>query len=426
MPTATATRNKKGIAPKVGRTAVAKAVHPGTNGSEQATADHNQTGGCGFHLLTTQLRAIPRYELLLRRPDQNSVRGHELAAIKMIDTEAKQLQAISDLYQVLQAQPRSNKLRDSWTVNTPPLEVLTWILKRLGRLSAGNDWSVDTYKDERGKTRYYFAVWRHYHAQKVTGRLEILPLDFLPALLLRDKAAHDLIISTIALVSKCNKIPLWDEDPDFGRALTELLEYPEGTGVIDNLKVQYTQGVAAVYLRLIKRVRRSITPDQLRKQIRSYEAAASSHRKHAMLWSAKNALDCSKYSDSPANYHFIPNFLPGNPIGPNRLFKFIWSGHVNDLVQDWALNRLYRDENSGRWAPVEFSIARPGEVLKPLGEQNKFPLVISHFMDQIVKHFLWSNWKDYYYKEATMKSTLTPGEQLLESIELSELKKRLK
>lgn len=384
----------------------------GQNGSEQRGAAAAGITGPRFHLLEKELRTLPLFELAMLNGDdmENKFPG----LMQMVNKEAKQLQAIEDLYRIVKAQPKYKQLKDAtWKADTPPIRVIMWLLRKLGPLAGGASWTVDTYK-QGGKTRYRFVIYKDYHRQDVGHREEYLPLDFLPRLKKRDEQLHDMMIDTVALVSRNNKIPLWDEDGDFSEMLKDLLQVPRGGYDVHRLKVQHQiycpAGIAGKYLKLIKQTRKTVSISGLAKKVAAYDA--KSYRKQcAISWIKRGIrLAETKENISPFSYH--PNYLPGDPVSAEQQYKFIWSHHSNDILKIRAFHKLKKAaEKYGDYYPLRFSIAKPGQVLKPLPEAN-FPGKLYDFLDFGVKHFCYTN-RQYYYGEAFNKDR-TPSEEFLE------------
>lgn len=338
----------------------------------------------------------------------------------MIDTEVKQLQAIEDLYGIVKAQPKYKLLKEpNWKAETPPIQVLTWLLRKLGPLAKGNRWMIDTYQQGK-KTRYCLVVWKNFYSYDLKYQEQYLPLDFLPALKKRDQPLHDLIIDTVALVSKCNKIPLWDEDGDFSEQLDVIRNAPIRTGntVLDRQIISYTNGPAAEYLRLIKRRRRQVTVKGVKDAITAYND--NSDRKGYMKIWLRKGIDLAADSEHLGPWNFTPHHVAGNPISPDRQYKFIWSGHTNDVVFKRTQDKMKRDAKIGDFYPVMYSITKPGAKVLPLKiERYAFPTFLSNFMDW-GERLIFHRYREYFIKDQYKKQE-TPAETLLEVIERMEL-----
>ena len=384
----------------------------GSDGSGETGVDHTIFSESGFHLLDLSPKPLFEISMMTGVPHWN-----DKGLLDIINTEAKQLQAIGDLYSIVKAQPKYKNLKEpNWTESTSPIKVLNWLLRKLGPLAKGDNWTVDTY-DDKGVKRYRFVVYRYYHSPLVKNRQEFMPLDFLPGLLKRDKPLHDMIIAMVALVSKINKIPLWDEDGDYSKVLEDIISQDDSHNERLYLQqVSYREGLANHYLKLIKKVRRSVTVESVEKIFRSYNN--NSERKHSIIWWIKAGFDLVSKKQSIHKNTYVPDFIKGNPVTPYRLYKFIWSSHDNDYVNVKARNRLKKDNELGSLIPIEFSITKPGQKVKPI-VSDSFPKTLYAFMSHGVSHVLW-RYRQYYYRNQ-LNEQRTPAESLLERIELSEI-----
>lgn len=408
--------------------------HPIKNGSKQGRTHSNVITGPGVHLLGKELRPLPLFELALMCGDDKIEPG----LIKMIDTEAKQLQAIEDLYRIVIAQPKYKAMKEpNWKAGTKPVHILLWLLRKLGPLAEGNRWTVDTYV-HKGKTRFRFVVFKDYHRQKLGHREEWIPLDFLLLLKKRDQLLHDMIVDLIALVSRENKIPLWDEDGDFSEYLKDLLNVPSGGYNVYRLERQhkiYSTGPARQYLRLIKQRRRIVSVKSVQQMLASYDA--KSQRKQYAVWWIKKGLRLASEPNDIRNFSFIPNHVPGQPVTPFQQYKFVWSLHENDVLRIRTYHNLNKaDEKFGNYFPVMFSVAKPGQVVKPV-EYKSYPEDLFEFLDYAVKHFNWA-FRDYYFKDSykkpqtiaeelmTEQETNYPANKLLDAIEIADIRKEAK
>lgn len=386
------------------------------NGSAKTGINADGCLGIGLHLLTKQLRQIPLFEAAMLTGIDYRDDGD---IITIIDTEAKQLQAIEDLYLIIKAQPKYKKLKEpEWNENSKPVEVLYWLLRKLGPLAEGNFWTVDTYQEGK-KTRFRFIIYRHYHAQLVRPDEQYLPLDFLPFLKKRDQPLHDMWIDLVALISKENKVPLWDEDGDFSVALHTFLQQPvRDNGVLQNQYLSYSNGPAAEYLKLIKQRRRIITAEIVQEQLSAYND--DSERKRSIVWWIEKGIKLSWYKQSILKNTFIPNYIKGNPRSPFRNYKFVWSLHDNDILKVKAYAILSKDgRQAGDFLPVEFSSVKLGQKLKPI-ERDEYPERLCDFMRDGKAFLLW-RFRDYFYKNQ-FDDQKTQSEQLLEKIEQMEIK----
>jgi hypothetical protein len=352
---------------------ITKIKRSGEDGSRPDGQDGGTVEPIGFHFLTKNLGTISKFNLEMMS------NNYDRPILGIVDTEEKQLQAILDLYAIVKAQPKYKDLKEpNWTESHTPVDVLYWLLRKLGPLAQGNDWFVDTYK-QGNRNRYRFVVYRFYHSQKVKSQEEYMPLDFLPFLLKRDKPLHDLIVDTVALVSKCNKVPLWDEDGDFSEQMERLLSAGGNTGndVLDAQYKCYKNGVAAQYLRLIKRRRKVVTTSSVQELLAAY-SPESERKRFAIRWIA-SGIRMAEWKESINKYSYVPNYLTGTPITPYRLYKFVWSLHKNDYVRIHAYQKYKKDEKSGFILPRLFSVTHPGEVMKPM-LSGLFPELLYDFM----------------------------------------------
>ena len=248
-----------------------------------------------------------------------------------------------------------------------------------------------------------------------------MPIDFLPFLHRRDKPLHDLIIDILALVSRENKIPFWDEDGDFSAALSDLKAMAiSGNSTLQSQLVSYKQGPAATYLVLLKRRRKIVTERSVAEMIGRY--VPNSQRKRSMLWWIKLGLKLAKGKDRISNHTYIPNYINGNPISPFRLYKFVWSLHDNDILKIGAYKKMDSESNAGWFGPVMFHVAKPGQKICDISDYS-FPVDLYEFMRAACANVRWQ-YKDYYYRNL-LNEKQTPAEKLLQSIELSEIKSLL-
>lgn len=218
------TRSGKNAGPKIDREYPRKLKQPvSKNGDQQTHTDDDAIRWPRFSVLAAKLGTITKFEMLAHFGSSDE-KQHEI--LNMIDTEEKQLQAIGDLYQIVKAQPKYKNLKDrNWPAETSPLEIIVWLLRKLGPLAEGKEWRIDTYKEGR-KTRFRFVIWDGFSSQYIKCDEVHFPLDFLPLLKKRDEELHDMIVDTVALVSRCNKIPIWDNDGDYSDAVTRVLKEP--------------------------------------------------------------------------------------------------------------------------------------------------------------------------------------------------------
>lgn len=404
---------------KARRTIVRKNVGKRQDGNTETGGDESAGSGPSIHLLTKDLKPITQLELGLQAGNDD----HELQCLlRIVDTEEKMLQAIEDLYLIVKAQPRYKNLKDpDWKENANPVTILLWVLRKLGPLAKGKSWTVDTYQEGK-KTRYRFVVYCRFHSQRLQDREEHISLDFLPGLRKRDKPLHDLIIDVVALTSRENKIPLWDEDGDFSKAKEEFLSGETKRTIYNNLldtqKYSYTSGPAALYLRYIKQRRKIVTVASIRKRLIEYDN--NSQRKCFMTYWVRHGIDIAVSKKNVDQFTFVPNFLKAsNPITPFRLYKYVWSMHDHDIVKVRAYDQMKKDTKKGFFVPVMFAVTKPGQVATEVNDDD-WPEELYDFMRSIISHTRWT-YKQYYYKDQ-LEDRATPMDTLLETIEKAEIK----
>lgn len=397
--------------------------HPGKDGGVQAGTGSASFSGNGLPVLN--LRPISRLEagFLPGKISSKDMPTADRDILAIIDTEDKQLQAIEDLYFILKAQPKYKRLADrQWKKDTPPLEILLWILRKLGTLAKGNRWTVDTFREGK-RDRYKFVVFKTYSRLQIHTDDEHIPLDFLPFLLKRDKPLHDMIIDLVALVSRKNNIPLWIEDGDYSAALDNLVSGSE-TGIrqLDAQRENYSTGVAVQYAQLLTKRRKSVTVESVSKQLAAYNC--KSQRQQTVTWWIRTGIFLAKTGGSIVDHSYVPAYLSGYPVSPYRLYKFVWSLHQNDYLKTRAFDQLNLDEeDSGLYLPVMFSTAKPGQRLKDLSEAT-FPVQLYDFMERGRKMF--TTWyRDYFYKDF-LNRPIPPAETLLEIFEEADFMQLLK
>jgi hypothetical protein len=393
-----------------------RSVRPIKNERAKASTVDGTNNGVGLHLLGSQLKRMPL--MFMSHGTGKDFSNSKSNLLSIIDTEEKQLQAVSDLYQIVKAQPKYKNLKEPvWDVTTAPIEVIYWLLRKLGPLAEGEAWTIDTYKEGR-KLRYQFIVYRHYHRQHVKDREEYIPLDFLPFLKNRDQPLHDMIIDLIALVSKANKIPLWDEDGDFSKGMMDLFADRWLATELYSMQFDcYNTGPAAEYLKLIKKRRRVVTERSIQEMLEKYNA--KSERKSQMIWWIKKGLSLAKDKQCITTNTYIPHFWTGTPITPYRMYKFVWSLHDKDILRQRAYAIMKKDEKDGEFLPLEFSITRPGQKVKPI-KHDRFPIRLYDFMSHAVAMLFW-RYKDYYYRDR-LSAPETPSESLMNLILIDELR----
>ena len=415
-------KGKDNNARQAGTAVVPRNFKKKKDGGRQTRKVAAATGGIGLHLLEKQLRPISLFEINMLTKGKSDgldyASHYERDLFGIVDTEAKQLQAIEDLYAIVKAQPKYKKMKEpSWCTDESPLVVLHWLLRKLGPLANGQRWTIDTYMDG-DTTRYMFVVYKYYHSQLLEHFRRYVPLDFLPSLKKRDQPLHDIMVDVFALVSKRNKIPLWDEDGDFSEVLKQMpdtLSYV--SEVMDRQIHSYTCGTADEYLKLLKSRRKIVTKEIINAQCLQYTFSSQRKREIAdWVYRAKVLADTRKCITANS---YVPNYTSGNPVTPYRQYKLIWSNHENDILYTKACQKIERDKNtSGNFFPMEFSITKPGQKVKPIRSDN-FPVALYGFMDDILS-ILLGRYIRYFYKSAMMAEIYTPS-TLLENLEVAEL-----
>ncbi len=406
-------KNNRGKLSKAGTRSIPTKERSGQNGNSKRRSDDRTISGSRFHLLASQLKSQSIFELSLL----HGYSEDDQELIDLLDTEAKQLQAISDLYSIVKAQPKYKKLKEpEFTADTAPVIVIQWLLKKLGPLAKGNYWTIDNYVKD-GKDRFRFVVTAYYNSQLVKNEDFFIPLNFLPGIFKRDRILHDLIIDVIALVSKHNKIPLWDEDGDFSEAMRVLLKnapakfdiekasqrFPGGS-IVEEQQLAYTSGSPAIYLKYIKERRKVVNADSLSMRIWEYSKNHTSARQVDIIWWLKSGINLADTNDNVKNYTYIPNHRGPYVVSPFRRNKFIWSKSEEDIVYTRATDQLDLDARKhGAFIAMLFSITNPGKKVAEM-KYGQFPRKLSQFMDRGETIFT-VRYRDYFYtsKRATSK-----------------------
>ena len=395
-----------------------------TDGSRKASPHAAANGEPQLSVLTDDVKSIPMIYFHLQDAGSRYAK-----LLEKISTEKGMLQAIEDLYLIVKAQPEYKGLNDNkWKESTEPMEILLWLLRKLGPLAKGNEWTIDTYMDGR-KERFRFVVFRHFTSGGMGSSgfkygQKMFSCDFLPYLLVRDQPLHNLIIDALALVSKINKVPLWDEDEDYSTALENLKRKSYNNPVMNQYRDMYTKGVAANYLNIIKKRRRTITKEQLSKSIFKYDD--DSQRKSWIKRWLSDTFFLIMDEDNIHNYTYVPHYEGRkSPLVPFRDYKIVWSVHDEDPVHNWAGDIMEKDKaEDGHYSPVDFSITYPGKkhIPLPVGGSN-YPVNLSRWMNVAIIIFR-VQFRDYFYK-GTLEKKEAPAMTLLEKIELAEFKQLL-
>jgi hypothetical protein len=315
--------------------------------------------------------------------------------IEMADSEEKQLQMIEDLFAIVKAQPRNKNLREpNWASHTPPLEVLYWILKKIGPLAQGNNWTVDTYLDGK-RERHRLVVFKEFNGNHFKDDWFFIPVDFLPHLKKRDLPLHDLIVDVVALVTRCNAIPLWDEDGDFSEQMNDLIGGGETNNpYLDAQRTLYTEGLAAEYLRLLHRRSRQAKLDEVAEKLIAYNA--SSERKECMRYWLRMGIDLARSRKNLRPFSWTPDYMKNDAyVAPHQYYKFVWTYHENDAVKARAMSAMRAA--AGSFPPMQISVTLPGQVVKPV-HFGEYPLNLYRFMQYGWSLFL-GRYREYYYKD---------------------------
>lgn len=384
------------------------------NASRKGQFSNNASKCIGLHLLVKNISNKSLFEVAY-----SSFNDVEFPFLSIIDTEAKQLQAIEDLYNIVKAQPKYLFLKEpEWKGDESPIIVLKWLLKKLVPLACGNRWMIDTYV-ENGKTRFCFVVYRNYHSQQISGARFWLPMDFLPYLKERDEPLHDLFIDVVALVSRENKIPLWDEDGDFSTHLNQLKNYENSNQFIRKQAISYCSGIANFYLQTIKNRRESVNLlSEFLEKRRWYNV--SSQRKENILWWLRKGEELASTKMDIISNTYIPSFIKGNPVTPFRQYKFVWSIHSNDILKAKAFGRYNHDrEKSGIHVPIDFKVFKPGDVVNNLKGASVYPVLLESFMKDGFG-ILLGRYRDYFYKKM-LEEQATPTENLIDILDKAEV-----
>lgn len=330
-----------------------------------------------------------------------------------INTPAKLLKAISDLHEIIQAQPKYKDFNPQWKGTESPEKVLLYMLRKIGPLAGGKEWFIDCHS-QSGVPQFSLVIYQSFPNYHVKCRNEYMPLDFLPGLKSRDEELHNLIIDTVALVTKHNRVPLWDEDGHYSEAIKDLVTKDQTSDHLARQKEIYSKGIAKQYLNTIRRRQKVVNIDQHDKAVDRY--IAGSNRKIAFRYWMKLGVRLARTGGN-----IIPFILArgvdakrNDILYPHQLYKFIWSCHPKDVIN----RRVERKINGHQYSlPVVFSRTRPGEKIKPI-EMGDYPVYNYDFMSFGVRHVLWT-FRDYYYKKL-MESKTTPTDTLLEKLSIEE------
>lgn len=473
----TGARNPAKNARATGRRAKPKNQPAQPDGSRQRAGGAGELCGPGIHVLAGALQSLSYGEAYFKFGLKNGY--SEQPIMQIVNTPALQLQAIEDFYNIVIAQPCYAKLKHpQWRETDSPFKVLNYYLRKMGRLTKGRPWHADTWQDGEGKTRFRFVVKEYF--KDISGYLEyIMPIDFLPQLKQRDSALHDIVLHLLALVAKTCHLPLWDADGDFSEAIkylisaadpanktplllgemdlaedwsisrtekrpysnrhnryllnheVKLLEHVDAdrnsnalwrNGRVLAQRENYRHGPAAYYLQHMKALGATVTIKSVEELVYSY-GNWGTKIKQRILWWVKAGVELAKKGGNLQQFTYLYNYKghPDKAITPYRNYKFVWSTHPADFVQVWAANRVTKDKNAGglKYAPVKYSIAKPGEALKPLTSSD-FPNKLSLWLDEMRK--LLNNKSSATYFGTWPDGPLTPAERFIKQIEEAEIK----
>lgn len=393
---------------KIGSSVVRRKNRTLEDGNTEGSANDHAVFESEFHLLTKNLGSIPLWQINLLRGTNDQYMSD---ALKMIDTEEKQLQAISDLWQIIKAQPKYKTLKEpNLSAQDSPSQVLQYILKKLGALANGLEWNIDIYSEGR-KLRYQFVVKKYYPNHQVRGNAHFMALDFLPALEIKDKQLHDIIIEIVALVSKKAFVPLWDEDGDYSAAEKYLWSNVEkeysSSRIIANYE-HYTHGKPPEYLKKINSRKKVATQHSVYAACKGYNW--KSDRQRQIAYWMRLGMRLAEAKDCIENHTYIPEFDTEKErcITPYRNYKFIWSNHNNDLVNARA-SKCWKDDDKrfGKYRPISFTITKPGEKMQPI-KVSQFPIMLDEFLG-LGEYYFQRKYEQYFYKD-TLRKTYSPWE----------------
>lgn len=391
------------------------------NANENKKRQQSFTGlnGTGLHILSKQLKPLTYLELQLRgvKKEYNSPDKQ----LKIYDTEAKQIQIIKDLYEIVKAQQEYKVLKEPvLNEDTDPIDVIKWLLRKISPLTnmaKGNDWVIDTYEDESGKTRYRLVIRKNYNSQKVLNEC-YLGIDFLPLLKTKDEQLHDLVVDTIALVSKVNGVKMWYELKQWQECketfcmynpsldywtMEDIIPMVEKKETKQFISYDYQFGIAAHYQKLFEQRKEVVTIQSVTKMQARYEG--DSIRKRLELHWVTGALTMATLGGNIDNNTFVPNYvLSDKTVLPNQSYVFMWCNRKNDPLTEMFYKALISNgEKHGEYIPVKFSITKPGEKIT-LPKECSHPERLVEFMKH--KGSILNAYRDYYYGTELQWKTL--------------------
>jgi hypothetical protein len=401
------------------------------DGSGQVRAHGSGCTTSGFHLLVNDLGSV---SLLNAALSGMEMKEFDKKLVALVQNKTDLLQCIDDMYLIVKAQPKYKKLNDDkFKAGTPPIVVLQWLIRKLAILANGKEWTVDTYMQGK-KRRFLFVIYDYYRSQDVTTNNRHIPLDFLPNIKKKDPLFHDLIIETVAMNSRWNKIPLWDEDGEYSKILNQLLkekakpvEYKNlgitEMSVTQRMQLLYSKGPAAEYLALIKKRRKeanTLTVSTLfQKWFHSKKEL--SQRECYLKSMFRQAYEAAQTKEDIRKFQYVPEYRGKHQhyVAYDR-YKYIWSNHNNDYL--YKMHDKYEKYGGTEYLPVMFEKIYPGKAIKGW-KDNDYPEILCGLFKTMYSCFVSGSHVFYYYKNQ-MKEQLTPGEQLLAKIESSTLKSK--
>jgi hypothetical protein len=227
---------------------------------------------------------------------------------------------------------------------------------------------------------------------------------------------------------------LWDNDGDYSAVIDQLKQANSGSSKTAQQQIfLYTKGDAAKCLRLIKRRRRQVTIESVSSRLHRYNA--KSGRQGEIKSFLSLGLDLARSGWDISLNTYIPNYIQGATLNPQRLYKFVWTAFSGeyavheDLVSQNACETLLKDiKRNGYILPVRFSVTVPGQRVKEFTFHNlyknshyntEFAVMLFRFLSNVRSHFK-NRYKDYYYKSSRAKKKPTSPYliNIIENVEL--------
>lgn len=410
------------------RQTTGKNSQSGTNASSQGKADAHGVGqqavdgdasfDVGFHILKG-LKPITMLESCMIGIPHKNIESQEINSICTNATEMAQ--CLNDLWSIVKAQPKYAKVSDNkFSKQSSPYEVLAWLLRKLGALTNGKEWTVDYYY-ENGVKRYCFVQYDFFNSQKVYGSGFFAPIDFLPYLEKKDITLHNLIVTMLAALIRFNNMPTWFNHPVLSKKLQELKElkivtkdYPN-LGIMDltangRQQLVYTVGHAGKYEKLLTEMSAKVEITNIHDAYYDFARARKrslSQREIAIRYFAEEVINLATEGKEMATFNYQPVYEEQRENVKWR-HAIVWSRHHNDYLQ-----RSYDDDNRYVWQlPKKFSITKPDQEMQPINS-SKYPEDIELLFKYFSSHFT-SRFSSFYYKNES--SDYTPAELLLNEI----------